>query len=71
MDRCQWVREWRLWKHFAHFFPAKIIKTCDYDPTKNYIFGYHPHGILSAGAFAHFATEGTGFSKVIRINELL
>ncbi|MCL4134641.1 UNVERIFIED_CONTAM: hypothetical protein GTU68_020301, partial [Idotea baltica] len=62
--RWNFVREARIWVHFANFFPAKIIKTCDYDTKKNYIFGYHPHGILSAGAMAHFATEGTGFSKL-------
>ena len=25
--------------------------------------GYHPHGIISMGAFASFATEATGFSQ--------
>ena len=60
----------KIWKHFANFFPMKIIKTCDYDPSKNYIFGYHPHGILSAGALAHFGSEGTHFSKVNNINQL-
>ncbi|EFR01795.1 diacylglycerol O-acyltransferase 2A [Nannizzia gypsea CBS 118893] len=33
-------------------------------PTRKYIFGYHPHGIISHGAFAAFATEGLGFSKL-------
>lgn len=26
--------------------------------------GYHPHGIISMGAFANFATEATGFSEM-------
>lgn len=34
------------------------------DPSKNYIFGYHPHGIISLGAVANFATEATGFSQL-------
>ncbi|KAF9580376.1 diacylglycerol O-acyltransferase 1, partial [Lunasporangiospora selenospora] len=33
------------------------------DPSKNYIFGIHPHGILSLGAVAAFGTEGLNFSK--------
>ncbi|XP_068237936.1 2-acylglycerol O-acyltransferase 2-A-like [Palaemon carinicauda] len=41
-----------------------MIKTADLDPSKNYIVGYHPHGILCAGAFSCFGTEGTNFSKV-------
>jgi 2-acylglycerol O-acyltransferase 2 len=28
------------------------------------VLGYHPHGIISMGAFANFATEATGFSKL-------
>ena len=53
-----------MWKHYRDFFPIHLIKTAELDPSKNYIMGYHPHGILSAGAFCHFATEGTNFSKV-------
>lgn len=62
--RVEWVRRLPLWKHYRDFFPIHLIKTCELDPSKNYIMGYHPHGILSAGAFCHFATEGTNFSKV-------
>ncbi|MPC29016.1 2-acylglycerol O-acyltransferase 1 [Portunus trituberculatus] len=62
-DRVEWVRRLPLWKHYRDFFPIHLIKTCELDPSKNYIMGYHPHGILSAGAFCNFATEGTNFSK--------
>ncbi|XP_042206558.1 2-acylglycerol O-acyltransferase 1-like isoform X2 [Homarus americanus] len=61
--RFEWLRRWGLWKHYRDFFPIHLIKTADLDPSKNYIMGYHPHGVLSAGAFCHFATEGTDFSK--------
>lgn len=61
--RIEWLRRWPLWKHYRDFFPVHLIKTAELDPSKNYIMGYHPHGILSAGAFCHFATEGTNFSK--------
>uniref|UniRef100_A0A8C8DMX4 Uncharacterized protein n=1 Tax=Oryzias sinensis TaxID=183150 RepID=A0A8C8DMX4_9TELE len=42
--RSQWVRSWAVWGHFRDYFPLKLIKTVDLDPTKNYIFGFHPHG---------------------------
>jgi 2-acylglycerol O-acyltransferase 2 len=32
--------------------------------TRKYIFGYHPHGIISHGAFAAFGTEALGFSQL-------
>lgn len=40
------------------------MKTADLDPRKNYVLGFHPHGILVAGAFTNFCTEATGFSKL-------
>jgi 2-acylglycerol O-acyltransferase 2 len=42
----------------------------DLDPKKNYLFAYHPHGILSIGAFLSFATEALGKSeKVLSIDK--
>ncbi|KAJ8652520.1 hypothetical protein O0I10_011844 [Lichtheimia ornata] len=60
--RVEWVRRFPTWKYFANYFPAKLVKEQDLDPKKNYVFGYHPHGIISLGAVASFATEATGFS---------
>ncbi|KAG8008212.1 Diacylglycerol O-acyltransferase 2 [Nibea albiflora] len=40
-----------------------LIKTHNLLPSRNYIFGYHPHGIFCFGAFCNFGTEATGFSK--------
>ncbi|KAL1921570.1 uncharacterized protein VTP21DRAFT_11286 [Calcarisporiella thermophila] len=60
----QWVRRMVVWRWFAEFFPIRAIKEGDLDPSKNYIFGYHPHGIIGMGAWANFATEGTGFSEL-------
>lgn len=57
-------RHWTIWKYFAAYFPVKLIKEQELDPKKNYVMGYHPHGIISMGAFANFATEATGFSKM-------
>ena len=62
--RVEFVRRLRLWKYFRDYFPITLIKTAELDPEKNYIFGYHPHGILCAGAFCNFATDATNFSTV-------
>ncbi|XP_046408238.1 2-acylglycerol O-acyltransferase 2-A-like isoform X2 [Ischnura elegans] len=62
--RVQWVRKWALWKHYCNYFPIRLIKLANLDPTKNYLFACHPHGILCSGAFGNFATEGTNFSEV-------
>lgn len=62
--RSQWVRRWKLWHYFRDYFPIKMVKTAELDPNKNYIFGYHPHGIIGIGAYSCFATEATDFSNV-------
>uniref|UniRef100_A0A4W3JPA9 Acyltransferase n=1 Tax=Callorhinchus milii TaxID=7868 RepID=A0A4W3JPA9_CALMI len=40
----------------------QLVKTHNLLPSRNYIFGYHPHGIFCFGAFCNFGTEATGFS---------
>ncbi|KAI8066147.1 diacylglycerol acyltransferase [Thamnidium elegans] len=62
--RSEWFRRLPCWGYFAGYFPVKLVKESDLDPSKNYIFGYHPHGIISMGAFANFATEATSFSEL-------
>lgn len=46
------------------YFPVRLVKTVDLDPSKNYVFGYHPHGIIGMGAWINFATEANQFSNV-------
>jgi len=53
-----------IWKYFAAYFPIHLIKTVPLEPEKNYLFGYHPHGVLGCGAFANFASEATKFGEV-------
>lgn len=62
--RVEWVRRLPLWKWYAEFFPARLIAEKPLDPKGNYIFGYHPHGIISMGVFSNFATEATGVSSI-------
>lgn len=40
------------------------MKTADLDPRHNYILGFHPHGVLVAGAFTNFCTHSTGFKQL-------
>ncbi|CAI6341880.1 unnamed protein product [Periconia digitata] len=60
-------KRWRnakVWSLFASYFPARLHRSQELEPTRKYIFGYHPHGIISHGAFAAFATEALGFSQL-------
>ncbi|XP_072232931.1 2-acylglycerol O-acyltransferase 2-A [Leuresthes tenuis] len=62
--RSHWVRSWAVWEYFRDYFPLTLVKTAELDPKKNYIFGFHPHGVLVAGGFGNFCTEATGFSRL-------
>jgi len=58
------VRKWRVWNYFRDYFPIRLIKTADLDPSRSYLFGYHPHGIVSVGAFCSFVTDAAGFHRL-------
>ncbi|XP_031428363.1 diacylglycerol O-acyltransferase 2-like isoform X1 [Clupea harengus] len=62
--RSEFVRNWQVWKHAKDYFPVKLVKTAELNPSKNYILGCHPHGILSFGGGFCFNTEGCGFTEV-------
>lgn len=40
------------------------MKTADLDPRQNYVVGFHPHGVLVAGAFTNFCTYASGFKEL-------
>uniref|UniRef100_A0A8C0FIG1 Acyltransferase n=1 Tax=Bubo bubo TaxID=30461 RepID=A0A8C0FIG1_BUBBB len=61
--RSQWVRNWTIWRYFRDYFPIRLVKTHNLLTTRNYIFGYHPHGIMGLGAFCNFSTEATGVGQ--------
>lgn len=58
------LRRRKFWRHFASYFPVKLTRTAELDPARNYLFGYHPHGIISIGALCNFATNATGFNEL-------
>ena len=62
--RSSFIRGLPIWSLFASYFPARLYRSESLPPTRKYIFGYHPHGIISHGAFAAFATEALGFSQL-------
>ncbi|RDW93229.1 diacylglycerol acyltransferase type 2A [Aspergillus mulundensis] len=62
--RSGFLRSLPIWSLYASYFPARLHRSEPLLPTRKYIFGYHPHGIISLGAFAAFCTEALGFSKL-------
>uniref|UniRef100_A0A672MZR0 Acyltransferase n=1 Tax=Sinocyclocheilus grahami TaxID=75366 RepID=A0A672MZR0_SINGR len=61
--RTKFVRNWKVWKHYRDYFPVKLVKTAELNPSKNYIMGCHPHGIMCVGAFSCFSTYHNGFAE--------
>ncbi|XP_033973155.1 2-acylglycerol O-acyltransferase 2 [Trematomus bernacchii] len=54
----------KMWDYMRDYFPVKLVKTADLDPRHNYVLGFHPHGVLVAGAFTNFCTYATGFREL-------
>lgn len=42
----------------------QLVKTAELDPSRNYLAGIHPHGVLAAGIFINMCTESSGFSEL-------
>jgi 2-acylglycerol O-acyltransferase 2 len=57
------ISKFRIWKQIRDYFPIRMIKTADIEPDRSYVFGYHPHGVISMGALVNFATYATGLDK--------
>jgi len=62
--RCEWVRNWKIWKYCRDYFPVTLKPTSSLNASRNYLMIYHPHGILAFGACINFATDATGFSRL-------
>ncbi|XP_034934957.1 2-acylglycerol O-acyltransferase 2-A-like [Chelonus insularis] len=60
----RWIRRCSWWAYFRDYFPIKLYKTADLDPSRNYLLCSFPHGILATGAFASFATDSLNFHKL-------
>nr|XP_034830197.1 2-acylglycerol O-acyltransferase 2-A-like [Maniola hyperantus] len=62
--KIEWVRNWPWWNYYRDYFPIKLVKKQDLDPSRNYLFACFPHGVVCSGAFGAFATNALGFYKV-------
>uniref|UniRef100_K7GFN2 Acyltransferase n=1 Tax=Pelodiscus sinensis TaxID=13735 RepID=K7GFN2_PELSI len=59
--RCQTAQDG---SSLSDYFPIKLVRTAALPPDRSYVLGSHPHGIMCAGAFKAFCTEGSGFSRL-------
>eukprot|EP01103_Thecamoeba_quadrilineata_P004844 TRINITY_DN14724_c0_g1_i1.p1 TRINITY_DN14724_c0_g1~~TRINITY_DN14724_c0_g1_i1.p1 ORF type:complete len:355 (-),score=-9.78 TRINITY_DN14724_c0_g1_i1:99-1163(-) len=59
----EWFRNCSVWKYFGSYFPMSLIKTANLDPSRCYIFGYHPHGLLPYGAIG-LTTSAINFNQL-------
>jgi len=62
--RCEWIRNWRIWHYCREYFPMTLKSTSTLDSNRNYLFIYHPHGIIASGVCINFGTNATGFQKL-------
>lgn len=76
-DKCgrrfECARRLPFWRYLRDYFPARLIREAPLDRKKNYVFGYHPHGIIATGLWINFCTESNGFSELfpgIRLHPL-
>lgn len=53
------------WRYYRDYFPIRMCVSEEakkaFDPSRNYIFGYHPHAVHAFGAFCAFGGDGCGF----------
>ncbi|KAK3751297.1 hypothetical protein QZH41_012198 [Actinostola sp. cb2023] len=59
-----YLRNWRIFNFVRNYYPINLYKTSELDPERNYIFGYHPHGMIPEGALVCFGTESAGFTEL-------
>ncbi|KAL2917658.1 hypothetical protein HK105_202945 [Polyrhizophydium stewartii] len=48
-----WLLGWPLWEPFRAYFPARLVVTAPVDPNRNYILGFHPHGVYCISLLAN------------------
>ena len=61
--RVEFVRNNIFFRYLRDYFPVTLVKTSELDPSRNYIFGYHPHGMFPDGLAISFGSEALQFSK--------
>lgn len=64
----QWFRDHSFWKHVTNYFPIELQKMnpeTEFPADGVYLFGYHPHGVISLGCLLNFMTTATGFPALL------
>ncbi|XP_076628693.1 2-acylglycerol O-acyltransferase 1 [Colletes latitarsis] len=56
----RWLRNCAWLHYFCNYFPVRLVKTVDLDPSRSYLFCSFPHGILSTGVFGSFGSDVLG-----------
>ena len=59
----EFVRNNVFFRYMRDYYPVSFVKTSELDSSRNYIFGYHPHGMIPEGLAVSFASEALQFSK--------
>lgn len=59
----RWFRNYPGFSWLAQYFDSQLVKTQDLDPKQQYIFCYHPHGIIGIGSNTMLATNGADFEQ--------
>lgn len=62
--RVPYLRRAFIWGYVRDYFPIELRRTAELDPARNYVFGYHPHGVISMGALVNFSSDATGFAQL-------
>jgi hypothetical protein len=63
----KWFKKHWFWQQISNYFPIVLRKAnpkTQFPASATYLFGYHPHGIISVGGFIGFGTDATGFSDM-------
>jgi len=62
--KSEFLRNMKIWKLVRDYFPIRLHKSANLDSNKQYLFGYHPHGIVCISSNITFAANALSISKV-------
>lgn len=58
-----------LWRYYRDYFPVRLVLSKmvrrRFDPQKNYVFAYHPHGVHTFGALMNFGLDMNDISRLL------
>ncbi|KAJ2787036.1 2-acylglycerol O-acyltransferase 1 [Coemansia interrupta] len=63
--RLQWVRSLSIWQYVNAYFPVRIVLEEKLDPSKSYIFGVSPHGILCFSGQVVIGSMESGLDRAL------